>query len=344
MADLIIRELRVERGGRPVLNGCSADFPSGRRTVLWGRSGTGKSTLLTAIAGLLVPRSGAIALGSRVFFSSADEIDLPPYDRRVGFVFQDLALWPHLSAIDHVYLVGRPAGLDRSGAHALLRSVGLQGLEGRRPGQLSGGEQQRLAIVRALAGRPSVLLLDEPLSSVDRKTKDSLCTPASRGLGTRPRPKTLRDASRRGRRQPGRNGDDARGRTTRASGTPVGERVTGLAKCAWRTVALGITLFGVEAAAQEPSQLRTDAPQARARRVTGTIRIDGRLDEPDWDSTPSIGALTQREPLEGRPASEPTDVRVLFSDTSIYIGMVCHETHPNGLISTQDEGRQSRRG
>jgi ABC-type sulfate/molybdate transport systems ATPase subunit len=171
---LIIRELRVEREGRPVLNGCSADFPSGRRTVLWGRSGTGKSTLLTAIAGLLVPRSGAIALGSRVFFSSADEIDLPPYDRRVGFVFQDLALWPHLSAIDHVYLVGRPAGLDRSGAHALLKSVGLEGLEGRRPGQLSGGEQQRLAIVRALAGRPSVLLLDEPFSSVDRKTKDSL--------------------------------------------------------------------------------------------------------------------------------------------------------------------------
>ena len=157
-----------------VLDGCSADFPSGQRTVLWGRSGTGKSTLLTAIAGLLTPRSGAIELGSRVFFSSADGIDLPPYDRRVGFVFQDLALWPHLSAIDHVYLVGRPAGLDRSGAQALLQSVGLGGLDRRRPGQLSGGEQQRLAIVRALAGRPSVLLLDEPFSSVDRKTKDSL--------------------------------------------------------------------------------------------------------------------------------------------------------------------------
>jgi molybdate transport system ATP-binding protein len=174
VADLIIRDLRVEREGRVVLDGCSADFPSGRRTVLWGRSGTGKSTLLTAIAGLLAPRAGAIELGSRVFFSSADGIDLPPYDRRVGFVFQDLALWPHLSAIDHVYLVGRPAGLDRSGAQALLQSVGLGGLDRRRPGQLSGGEQQRLAIVRALAGRPSVLLLDEPFSSVDRKTKDSL--------------------------------------------------------------------------------------------------------------------------------------------------------------------------
>jgi ABC-type sulfate/molybdate transport systems ATPase subunit len=174
VADLIVRELRVVREGRVVLDGCSADFRSGQRTVLWGRSGTGKSTLLTAIAGLLVPRSGAIALGSRVFFSSADAIDLPPYDRRVGFVFQDLALWPHLSAIDHAYLVGRPMGLDRAGAQELLESVGLAGLERRRPGHLSGGEQQRLAIARALAGRPSILLLDEPFSSVDRRTRESL--------------------------------------------------------------------------------------------------------------------------------------------------------------------------
>jgi ABC-type sulfate/molybdate transport systems ATPase subunit len=174
VADLVIRELRVERERRIVLDRCSAEFPAGRRTVLWGRSGAGKSTLLTAIAGLLVPQSGAIELGSRVFFSSADRVDLPPYDRRVGFVFQDLALWPHLTAIDHVYLVGRTAGLDRSGARALLQSVGLGGLDRRRPGQLSGGEQQRLAIVRALAGAPSVLLLDEPFSSVDRKTRESL--------------------------------------------------------------------------------------------------------------------------------------------------------------------------
>jgi ABC-type sulfate/molybdate transport systems ATPase subunit len=174
VTDLIIRELRVEREGRVILDGCSAEFPSGRRTVLWGRSGTGKSTLLTAIAGLLVPRSGAIELGPRVFFSSADGIDLPPYDRRVGFVFQDLALWPHLRTIDQIHLVGRAAGLDRAGSQELLESVGLAGLERRRPGQLSGGEQQRLAIARALAGRPSILLLDEPFSSVDRRTRESL--------------------------------------------------------------------------------------------------------------------------------------------------------------------------
>ena len=100
---------------------------------------------------------------------------MPPYDRRVGFVFRDLALWLHLRAIDHLLLVGRSTGLTDAEAEALLDSVGLSGLERRRPGQLSGGEQQRLAIARALAGKPSVLLLDEPFSSVDRQTKDSLC-------------------------------------------------------------------------------------------------------------------------------------------------------------------------
>jgi ABC-type sulfate/molybdate transport systems ATPase subunit len=174
VTDLIVRDLCVEREGRVVLNGSSADFPSGRRTVLWGRSGAGKSTLLATIAGLLVPQSGTIQLGSRVFFSRDGGIDVPPHERHLGFVFQDLALWPHLRAIDHVSLVGRPAGLTRADAHALLESVGLSGLERRRPGQLSGGEQQRLAIARALAGKPSVLLLDEPFSSVDRQTKDSL--------------------------------------------------------------------------------------------------------------------------------------------------------------------------
>ena len=174
MANLVVRDLVVERDGRVILNGCNAEFASGRRTVLWGRSGVGKSTLLTAIAGLISPRSGAIQMGWRLLFSKAEGIDVPPHERNVGFVFQDLALWPHLSAIDHVYLVGRPAGLDRTGARAILESAGLAGLDARRPGQLSGGEQQRLGIARALAGKPSILLLDEPFSSVDRQTKDSL--------------------------------------------------------------------------------------------------------------------------------------------------------------------------
>jgi iron(III) transport system ATP-binding protein len=172
--ELVVRDLVVERDGCVVLDGCSAQFVSGRRTVLWGPSGAGKSTLLSAIAGLISPRSGTIQLGPRFFFSKPNEIDVPPHERNIGFVFQDLALWPHLTAMDHVYLVGRPAGLDRAGAQALLESTGLPGLGRRHPGELSGGEQQRLAIARALAGKPSVLLLDEPFSSVDRRAKDSL--------------------------------------------------------------------------------------------------------------------------------------------------------------------------
>lgn len=174
MADLIVRNLRVQREGIVILNGCSADFSSGRRTVLWGPSGAGKSTLLAAIAGLVTPDSGTIQLGSRFFFSQAASIDVRPYQRGIGFVFQDLALWPHLTALAHVSLVGRPAGLTQLDAASLLESVGLVGLEHRRPSQLSGGEQQRLAIARALASKPSVLMLDEPFSSVDRNTKESL--------------------------------------------------------------------------------------------------------------------------------------------------------------------------
>jgi ABC-type sulfate/molybdate transport systems ATPase subunit len=174
VAELVIRDLRIERDGRTVLDGCSADFTGGCRTVLWGRSGAGKSTLLSAIAGLLTPRSGEIKIGARVLFSAAARINLRPHEREVGFVFQDLALWPHLNALDHVFLVGRAVGRTRADALSLLDSVGLGNLGGRRPGQLSGGEQQRLAIARALAGRPSLLLLDEPFSSVDATTKASL--------------------------------------------------------------------------------------------------------------------------------------------------------------------------
>lgn len=174
MHNLVVRDLEVERAGRVVLDHCTAEFLSGKRTVLWGSSGAGKSTLLHVIAGLLSPQSGTVQLGERVLFAKKENVDVQAHERDVGFVFQDLALWPHLTAIDQVYLVGHPSGLDRTNAEKLLESVGLRGLTHRRPGELSGGEQQRLAIARALAGKPSILLLDEPFSSLDRRTKESL--------------------------------------------------------------------------------------------------------------------------------------------------------------------------
>jgi len=174
VGNLTLIDVEVQRDGRSILEGCNAEFAAGRRTVLWGRSGAGKSTLLGAIAGLVTPRRGTIILGSSVMFSAPDGVDMPPHHRRVGYVFQDLALWPHLTAFDQVRLVGRAAGLSVDRASAVLQSVGLGDLAMRRPGQLSGGEQQRLAIARALAAKPAILLLDEPFSSVDRQTRRSL--------------------------------------------------------------------------------------------------------------------------------------------------------------------------
>jgi molybdate transport system ATP-binding protein len=129
---------------------------------------------LNAIAGLIAPQRGTMMLGSQVLFSATDRIDIPPHKRRIGYVFQDLALWPHLTSVEQVRLVGRSVGLNVAGAIALLESVGLGSMTSRRPSQLSGGEQQRLAIARALASKPTILLLDEPFSSVDRQTRQSL--------------------------------------------------------------------------------------------------------------------------------------------------------------------------
>lgn len=176
MAELRVKDLIVRRNGRMVLDGCSAGFPAGLRTVLWGPSGAGKSTLLAAIAGLVRPNAGTIELGMDVFFSERLRINVAPNARSVGLVFQDLALWPHLRALDQVRLVGKAVGSSRSDALALLESVGILNLADRRPAELSGGEQQRLAIARALAMRPKLLLFDEPLSSVDGATRRSLRT------------------------------------------------------------------------------------------------------------------------------------------------------------------------
>lgn len=174
MDNLTVRDLSVRRDGRCILDGCSAEFPARHRTVLWGRSGAGKSTLLSAIAGLITPDRGAITLGSQVLFSTTDRIDMLPHKRRIGYVFQDLALWPHLTSFEQVRLVGHPVGLDVAGAFELLESVGLGSMTSRRPNELSGGEQQRLAIARALAAKPMILLLDEPFSSLDRETRQAL--------------------------------------------------------------------------------------------------------------------------------------------------------------------------
>ncbi len=150
----------------------------GRETVvLFGRSGAGKTLTLRAVAGLFRPEAGRIVLGGRVLFDPKAGINLPPQARRVGYVPQGYALFPHLSVFDNVAYGLRGTRAEvRHRVLALLDLVGLRDLADRRPHQLSGGQQQRVALARALAVRPEVLLLDEPLSALDLPTRLELQT------------------------------------------------------------------------------------------------------------------------------------------------------------------------
>jgi molybdate transport system ATP-binding protein len=147
-----------------------------RITVLIGASGSGKTTVLRCIAGLERPHRGRIRFGEEVWFDATRGINLPPQRRNVGVLFQDYALFPHLTVQQNIAYGSR--GLDRGETAVrvteLLEMLKLTGFEHRRPRELSGGQQQRVALARAMFRRPRLLLLDEPLSAVDRPTGDEL--------------------------------------------------------------------------------------------------------------------------------------------------------------------------
>jgi molybdenum ABC transporter ATP-binding protein len=136
--------------------------------ALVGPSGAGKTTVLRAVAGLVRPESGRIAAGGEAWFDALQAIDLEPDQRRAGLVFQDYALFPHLSVQRNVEYGGKAR------AGELLERFGIAHLAKERPARLSGGERQRVAVARALARDPAVLLLDEPLSALDAHTKASV--------------------------------------------------------------------------------------------------------------------------------------------------------------------------
>lgn len=148
----------------------------GEVLALVGPSGSGKSTLLRTLAGLVQPGSGVIRCQGQVWFDSERRIRRTPRQRRVGFVFQNYALFPHLSALENVMeaLDGGDRPARRTQALDWLERVHLQGLDARKPHQMSGGQQQRVAMARALARNPDILLLDEPFSAVDRVTREKL--------------------------------------------------------------------------------------------------------------------------------------------------------------------------
>lgn len=136
-----------------------------RVTALFGPSGSGKTTILDAIAGLRTPDAGTIAIGDRMLFSSSSAINLPPHRRHIGYVPQDVALFPHLDVRRNM-LYGRRHGQKLALEH-VAGMLEVTALLDRRIQQLSGGERQRVALARALMSAPAVLLLDEPLAAVD---------------------------------------------------------------------------------------------------------------------------------------------------------------------------------
>ncbi|MBO0726588.1 MAG: ABC transporter ATP-binding protein [Blastocatellia bacterium] len=167
--------------GRPFRLDVEFTAPSGV-TILFGHSGSGKTTCLRAVAGIVTPDEGRISLDGRLYFDSASGVNLSIQQRRVGFVFQDYVLFPHLTAEQNV-AYGIRAG-ENSGGHSkaarrerareLLSLLGIEYAARQYPRELSGGESQRVALARALASAPAIVLLDEPLSAVDAKTRARL--------------------------------------------------------------------------------------------------------------------------------------------------------------------------
>jgi len=176
-AALEIRTVTKRFGSHQALDGVTFDLAPRESVVILGPSGCGKTTLLRLIAGLEVPDGGEIWL-SGVQVASARRSLLPPHRRGIGFVFQDLGLWPHLTVQKHLHFVLDSLSISRAERSAragdALKLVRIDHLSARYPHELSGGEQQRVALARALVGQPRVLLLDEPLSSLDPELRATL--------------------------------------------------------------------------------------------------------------------------------------------------------------------------
>jgi iron(III) transport system ATP-binding protein len=165
---LEIKDLGVHLGSREILRNLTLTIPSGSFAALLGPSGCGKTTLLRTIAGLVRPSSGAIRFGKQLV--SVSSLVLPPHKRNIGYLPQEGGLFPHLSVGENVgFAIAKSvSGNDRKLIiEEMLELVGLSGFNTRKPHQLSGGQQTRVALARALAIRPAIVLLDEPFSNLD---------------------------------------------------------------------------------------------------------------------------------------------------------------------------------
>ncbi|WP_324278085.1 ABC transporter ATP-binding protein [Blastococcus brunescens] len=178
----LVKRFRRESGAVVnAIDDVSFEVAAGDFVVLLGPSGCGKTTLLRAIAGLETPDQGAIRIGGRAVFSAADRVEVPPERRDISMIFQSYALWPHMTAFKNVAYPlqsrrGRKVAKDEIARRVrqALELVGVGELETQYPGQMSGGQQQRIALARALVNNDELVLFDEPLSNVDAKVREQL--------------------------------------------------------------------------------------------------------------------------------------------------------------------------
>jgi iron(III) transport system ATP-binding protein len=179
MAEAFLRLIGVTKrfGQRTIINHVSFDVAEGETIALLGPSGCGKTTTLRLIAGLEEPDAGEIWIAGQCVAANGRNLVLPGA-RDIGFVFQDLALWPHLTVAGNLEFVLSSAGVPKreqaERVEATLRLMRIDRFAHSHPNQLSGGEQQRVAIARAIVGHPCLLLLDEPMSSLDAELKAEL--------------------------------------------------------------------------------------------------------------------------------------------------------------------------
>lgn len=174
---IVLKNVAKSFAGRPVISPLSLAFETKRFASLLGPSGCGKTTLLRMIAGLETPDAGEIVIDGKTVFSSEAGVNLPPQARGVSFVFQDFALWPHLTVFENVAFPLR-ARKDTEALEERVRSalaaVKLEDFGDRSVTALSGGQQQRVGFARAIVAKPSVILFDEPLSALDALLRESM--------------------------------------------------------------------------------------------------------------------------------------------------------------------------
>ena len=175
MNALMLKSLSVHYGSHQAVRQFSATLSSGEMVTILGPSGCGKSSLLKAIAGIEEPSAGSIILDGKILASYEQNLNLSPNKREIGFVFQNYALWPHLTVFQNVAYPLQCKNIPKNEQEVLVRdTLSLFRLSDKaacHPNQLSGGEQQRVALARAIVMRPKVLLMDEPLSSLDAKLR-----------------------------------------------------------------------------------------------------------------------------------------------------------------------------